>query len=598
MLRLLCATLALFLFGGFQHASAAICQAGSTPLILESCMRPAVAPPNAPPGLKWREIVVTPAGPGALLDLGLPDAFQLRVMQKSGDAWIVLAQLDDHSRFGDRPFRHRRLVAPLAPSSGPAVLLVGFRSHGDTPLTPRLLTKDQLVDDDTRADLANGVIFGVMLMLAPLLAVGLGANPNASYRIYIGLVITSAMCIAQVEGYPFQLLWPNAPMWNMTAPELLITMMVCWHAAFAISLLQMRWRMPRLYRANLLFLGGGAVGMAAHLFFPITDGLFAYATAYALLAAFGAWQGVRQNAPAARFYLLGVLSLCIGSALASVSVFWRPLLPGVPVLALPKFSFLGETFFFGAAVLNQLILQKEQRAAQRLQRLAENEQLLRAEEKRREAMAEAEQHKLRLASASHDISQPLASIRYAIAALSPQQEHSHITSHIDNTLNYAQTLLKDMLEQCRLDAVAPEHVDLTQLFAQLEREFAPLAQDKGLRLRVRKPRLQVDGSGLLLYRILNNLLANAIRYTPQGDVLLGARRRADGIELQVWDTGPGIAPAMQEALMSPWRQGATSGDGYGLGLFIVRSLCEQCGYALRVQSLPGRGTGFCVRLPG
>ena len=49
--------------------------------------------------------------------------------------------------------------------------------------------------------------------------------------------------------------------------------------------------------------------------------------------------------------------------------------------------------------------------------------------------------------------------------------------------------------------------------------------------------------------------------------------------------------------MSPWRQGAPSGDGYGLGLFIVRSLCEQCGYRLTVRSTPGRGTGFCVRLP-
>lgn len=598
MLRLLCATLALFLFGGLQHVSAATCQTGSTPLILESCMRPAAAPPAAPPGLKWRSIAFTSSSPGALLDLGLPDAFQLRVMQRRGDAWISLVQLDEHSRFGDRPFRHHRLIAPLVPSAGPTEVLIGFRSHGDTPLTPRLLTRDQLVDDDTRVDLTNGVIFGVMLMLVPLLAVGLGANPNMSYRIYTGLVITSAMCIAQIEGYPFQLFWPNAPMWNMIVPEQLVTMMVCWHAGFAINLLQMRWRMPLLYRANLVFLCVGVTGMAAQFFFPITDWLFAYATTYALLAAFGAWQGVRQNAPASRFYLLGVLSLCVGSALASLSVFWRPLLPGVPVLDFPKFSFLGETFFFGAAVLNQLILQKEQHAAQRLQRLAENEQLLRAEEKRREAMAEAEQHKLRLASASHDISQPLASIRYAIAALSQQQEHSHITSHIDNTLNYAQTLLKDMLEQCRLDAVSPELVDLEQLFAQLEREFAPVARDKGLRLRVCSPRLRVDGSALLLYRILNNLLANAIRYTPQGVVLLGARRRAEGVELQVWDTGPGIAPTMQDALLSPWRQGAPSGDGYGLGLFIVRSLCDQCGYRLRVQSTPGRGTGFCILLPG
>lgn len=598
MLRLICAALAFLSLGAIQTAAAAQCHATTTtPLPLEPCMRAATPPQGAPPGLHWFSIKATPASTDTLLDLGLPDAFQLRVMQRNGDAWATVVRLDEFSRFDDRPFRHRRLVAPLSPSRGGAEILIGVRGHGRTPLTSRLLTPEQLHDEDTRADLANGVLFGLMLMLLPLLAIGLGTHHNASYRIYAGLVITSAASIAQIEGYLFQFLWPDAPVWNMRVSELLFTLVVCWHCAFAISLLQMRWRMPRLYRTNLVVLAIGVASLPAQLLFPITDALFAYATAYTLLALLGAWQGVRQNAPAARFYLLGVLALSIGSALASLSVFWRAPFPGLSVLSLPKLSLFGETLFFGAAVLNQLILQNEQRAAQRLQRLAENEQLLRAEETRRAAMAEAEQHKLRLASASHDISQPLASLRYAIAALKAQQDDSQITRHIDNTLSYAQTLLKDMVEQCRLDAAGPEEVDLEQLFMQLEREFAPAAHEKGLKLRVLAPRLRTDGSSLLLYRTLNNLLANAIRYTPKGGVLLGARRRPDGVELQVWDTGPGIAPAMQQALTAPWKQGAPGGEGYGLGLFIVRSLCEQCGYTMRVRSTPGKGTGFSVLLP-
>lgn len=465
-------------------------------------MRAVAAPPGAPPGLQWFSINITLTGTDTVLDLGVPDAFQIQVMQRSGDAWISRVRLDEQSRFDDRPFRHRRLIAPLSASSGVTEILIGVRGHGGTPLTPRLLTTEQLLDEDTRADLTNGVIFGLMLMLVPLLAIGLGTHHNPSYRIYAALVITSATSIAQIEGYLFQFLWPDAPAWNMRVSELLFTLVVCWHCAFAISLLQMRWRMPRLYRANLIVLAFGVSSLATQLLFPITDALFAYATAYTLLALLGAWQGVRQNVPAARFYLLGVLALSIGSALASLSVFWRAPFPGLSVLTLPKLSLLGETLFFGAAVLNQLILQKEERATQRLQRLAENEQLLRAEENRRAAMAEAEQHKLRLASASHDISQPLASLRYAIAALKAQQDDGQITRHIDNTLSYAQTLLKDMVEQCRLDAAAPEEVDLEQLFTQLEREFAPAAHEKGLDLRVRAPRLRVDGSSLLLYRIV------------------------------------------------------------------------------------------------
>jgi signal transduction histidine kinase len=296
--------------------------------------------------------------------------------------------------------------------------------------------------------------------------------------------------------------------------------------------------------------------------------------------------------------MLGVLALCLCSILMTgMSMLWFNPFPGVPMLAFPKFGYLGETFFFGAAVLNQLKLQSEQRAALRLQRLAENEQLLQAEQTRRAAMAEAEAQKLRLASASHDISQPLASIRFAIEALRQQQDNLPIAAHIDNTLNYAQTLLNDMMAQCRRDATGPEHIELDQLYSQLEQEFTAAARSKGLRLRVHLPRWQTSGSSLLLYRILNNLLANAIRYTPQGSVLLGARRRPGGMEIQVWDTGPGIAPAMQQKLLAPWRQGEPGGQGYGLGLFIVRSLCEQCGYELAIHSTPGRGTGFCIFLP-
>lgn len=597
MFSVLRAMLAYLFLALLQHAHAAACVANTlAPLPLQPCTQPVAAPPGMPDGLYWRRIKATPASRDSLLDLGLPDAFQLRVLQRDGSGWRTLAQLDENSRYSDRPLRHRHLIVPLSPAAGAVELLVGFRTHGATPLTPRLLTRDQLIDDDTRADVVNGIIFGIMLVLVPLLAMGLGSHASTSYRIYAGLVGTSVLFIAQIEGYWLQFAWPDFPAWNMAIPELLALLIMQLHACFSISLLQMRWRMPTLYRCNMMFLAVGCVAMLVHLVTPITGWLIGQSTAYVLLALVCASQGVRQNVPAARFYLLGVVSLCVSVGLTSMAMYWHNPFPSVPVLVFPKFGYLGETFFFGAAVLNQLRRQNEQRAALRLQRLAENEQLLQAEQTRRAAMAEAELHKLRLAAASHDISQPLASLRFAMAALG-QQGQGNITAHIDKTLNYAQTLLKDMMEQCRNDAAPPEHIDLAQLLSQLEQEFAPIAGHQGLRLRVHAPSCRIDGSALLLRRILNNLLANAIRYTPQGGVLLGARRRPGAIEIQVWDSGPGIAPAMQQVLLAPWQQVEANGEGYGLGLFIVRSLCEQCGYQLLIHSAPGRGSGFCIRIP-
>jgi signal transduction histidine kinase len=98
--------------------------------------------------------------------------------------------------------------------------------------------------------------------------------------------------------------------------------------------------------------------------------------------------------------------------------------------------------------------------------------------------------------------------------------------------------------------------------------------------------------------VLRNLLSNALRYTPSGRVVLGVRRRGGGVELQVLDTGPGLAAAQVDTLLRPFEQGRTgAADGFGLGLFIVRSLCEQAGWTLRIRSRVGRGSCFAVWIP-
>ena len=92
-------------------------------------------------------------------------------------------------------------------------------------------------------------------------------------------------------------------------------------------------------------------------------------------------------------------------------------------------------------------------------------------------------------------------------------------------------------------------------------------------------------------------MGNALRYTPRGRVLMGVRRRAGGVELQVLDTGPGLLPNQIQRLQQPYEQGAQAREGHGLGLFIVKSLCEQSGYHFRVRSQLQRGSCFSVFIP-
>jgi CheY-like chemotaxis protein len=140
---------------------------------------------------------------------------------------------------------------------------------------------------------------------------------------------------------------------------------------------------------------------------------------------------------------------------------------------------------------------------------------------------------------------------------------------------------------------------LAPLFEQLRNEFAPIAARQGLSLRIRTSPVAVSSDAMMLRRILQNLLANAIRYTRSGGVVMGCRRRDNMICVQVSDTGPGIAQAQQEAIFREFQRGevsATDQAGFGLGLSIVRRFATVLGHGMRLSSQIGKGSTFAVEI--
>ncbi len=206
---------------------------------------------------------------------------------------------------------------------------------------------------------------------------------------------------------------------------------------------------------------------------------------------------------------------------------------------------------------------------------------------------------LQLAATSHDLSQPLASLRLAVGALAPLPQAAPVLAHVNRTLDYSEALLGSLIAEARgqLQAV-PASLPLGPLLADACQRHAPTAAAKGLRLVCHDSAWQYPAAPLLLGRILDNLLVNAIRYTPSGSVLLGVRYRAGARVIEVRDSGPGLAAGQLQRLLQPFQRGeGQGGDGHGLGLHITRSLCEAAGYTLEVRSTPGCGAVFAVVLP-
>ena len=216
-----------------------------------------------------------------------------------------------------------------------------------------------------------------------------------------------------------------------------------------------------------------------------------------------------------------------------------------------------------------------------------------------------------LAAASHDLRQPLHAMGLFAEALrqrTHQPEVMQLVNSINESVGALEGLFSELLDITRLDgggvAVDLRSFSLTDIFARLRLHFEPAAFEKGLALKLRGGAHVVRADPVLVERVLSNLVSNAIRYSEDGGVLVGCRRRADHLLLQVWDTGVGIAPAEQGRVFEEFYQvpgrsavGADQRRGLGLGLSIVQRLAALMQAPLQMRSEPGRGTVFTLQLP-
>jgi two-component system, sensor histidine kinase len=227
----------------------------------------------------------------------------------------------------------------------------------------------------------------------------------------------------------------------------------------------------------------------------------------------------------------------------------------------------------------------------------------------REAADAANRAKSRfLATASHDLRQPLQTLALLNGAMRRSGVAADLADALgqqDMAIDAMGRLLNALLDISKLEsgAIQPTVTDFTvaTLFAQLRSEFAQLAADKGLDLKVQSCDDSVQSDPSLVSQVLRNLLSNAIKYTREGWVLLRCAHEPSRVRLEVLDSGVGIpATDMAHIFEEFYQVGVPSNvarEGYGLGLAIVRRISEILGASLAVSSEPGRGSLFSIALP-
>lgn len=213
-----------------------------------------------------------------------------------------------------------------------------------------------------------------------------------------------------------------------------------------------------------------------------------------------------------------------------------------------------------------------------------------------------------LAAASHDLLQPLNAARLSVSVLTDMQasdETRALAGQVDRSLQTIEDLIETLLDISKLDAgVVKAEISafpLDDVLSVVDASFAPQAAAKGLNLKVRRSGLLVCSDPMLLLRVLQNLVSNAVRYTDDGGVLVGVRRRGEQCFIDVVDTGSGISNTEQSTIFEEFYRGTAAAGGthtgLGLGLSIVRRMVLALDHELALKSELGRGSTFRLALP-
>ncbi|PWC84023.1 histidine kinase [Azospirillum sp. TSH100] len=213
-----------------------------------------------------------------------------------------------------------------------------------------------------------------------------------------------------------------------------------------------------------------------------------------------------------------------------------------------------------------------------------------------------------LSAASHDLRQPFQAMHlfhHLLSGRLTDPASIELANKLEQAIIGGETLLRALLEVSALEAglvtAKQQTFPVDDLLAKMLEEFGPEAEAKGLRFNVHPLDAQVISDPVLMERLLRPLLANALRYTLTGGVLLAARRRGDRLRIEVWDTGVGIDPSNHAVIFEDFHQLGNPGrdrkQGLGLGLAIVRRLAQVLGHPVTVRSRPGRGSVFAVEVP-
>lgn len=549
------------------------------------------------------------------------------VVRPSGGIDHVLSQTTA-STFDTRPLPYHQLVADLRIRTGELVeLFIKYRSGGHTGLQPSLESNSSFQIQSTRnaskAFLFQGVL--ALLILAGVLTFAvLRTVTTLTYALYL---LTCSVFLLHWDGYAFQYLWPGLPVFNADASLVIGCALVIASTSYARSFLKTRREYPvvdKVLLGNILLASGLLLAGLSIDTQPLKKAMIVVACMTTVLIFAAGANAARRQFKEVRFFLVGWFGVILSAVMVSGRHLFDVDLPRELALDGMRMAIVFDALMMGLALLDRYA---QDRAAQR-RALQENlaitqrnldmhGRLSRLELRYGLARDLAEQRGRRLADTTHDLRQPLHALRLTVQGLVDKGSvDPPAAGTIEQSFEYVEALVEQALDLSTLDEPAanggepethaPESSGATvslpvdEMLRNLQEMFRDDAATKGLRLRRVPCAARVAVDPLTVMRILSNLVANAVKYTDVGRILIGCRRRGERLSIEVHDTGPGLSEdefAQAMARSVQLSNGHESASGHGLGLSIVAELTARHGIPLRHSGRPGAGTCVAIEVP-
>ena len=528
-----------------------------------------------------------------------------------------LLDLEEASPFSARPIDYPQIVVPFSLAPGEAATLVvsyysmGASRHGFAISTPEGFA------DRARVDIAkNYAFYGMMLLMMALAAVALVVLRQPVFAAYLGYISSIFLYIAQADGTAFQVLWPGLPQLNTMAASVAGSGVMVFGGLFAMTFLRTARFHPVMHRVLLAVVV--AVLALDIVLWAVDPKLLNRLLVYMILVCVVAYLAAGLVAARTRFREVRFYVLAWAASLIPAILFTARFAFGLETSLLTPYDAIRLALVVDALMMGLAIFDSynhmrqaamEETLAQTRRNLALSQRLAALEERYAEAATLARRREESVKDTVHDLRQPMHALRLSLRQmLSPGTAATADAGQVESALAYMERLVAERLaadaRPAGADAPDPPPAGagagepgLHGVLRGVADMFAPEAAAKGLGLRLVLAAPDASVAAYPLMRVVANLVSNAIKYSPEGRVVLALRRHGDGHRIEVHDTGPGLSgPAFEEALVRNRRldRDRDVAEGSGLGLSVATETAATHGW--RLTSCPDRRTGATIRL--